>query len=254
MAQPTEVVRASLAQRFWADLLGSARYMPRSAVRRRLDLGAVETARAQASPAVRWPALFLKALAFTSSAWPALRRSWLSFPRARISEHAAVVISAPVPYPDGDEETPLLATFAQPEKDSVANLEAGLRGLAAQPPERVAAFRRELRLAVLPGVLRRLLLWWLVHVSGRQRTRWLGTGCIWEGAVLGSETLLPPALPVPVLSWGPLQADGSMEVRLSFDPRLLSDTVAGRVLADLEENVCCKLLVELRYLRRLEAA
>jgi hypothetical protein len=255
MSQPTGVTwAASLAQRFWGDVLAAARDMPRALVRRRLEVGAVEAARDEASPSVSWPALLLKAFAFTSNAWPSLRRAWLSFPRACIYEHPSPVVATTVPCPDGEEETPLIATLPQPEKASATEVEGWLRGLGTQPLERVATFRRELRASALPRVARRLFWWWVLHVSGRQRARWLGTGCVWQGAGHGSETLQPPALPVPVLSWGPLAPDGSIEVRLSFDPRLLNDGVAGRVLADLEESLCCSLLVELRYLRRLEAA
>ena len=55
MSQPTGFARpASLAQRFWSDLLTSVRGSGRAVVGRRLDLGAVEAARAEASPTVRW--------------------------------------------------------------------------------------------------------------------------------------------------------------------------------------------------------
>src|SRR5207249_4491947 len=77
----------SLPRRFVGDLLHFARQVPTVPVQRRVDVAALRQARAQACPAVSWPALFLKAYGRVAEQVPELRRAYLGFPYARLYEH-----------------------------------------------------------------------------------------------------------------------------------------------------------------------
>jgi pyruvate/2-oxoglutarate dehydrogenase complex dihydrolipoamide acyltransferase (E2) component len=56
------------------------------------------------------------------------------------------------------------------------------------------------------------------------------------------------------LNYGVIAPDGSVDVRLTYDHRVLDGATVARALADLERVLNCEILAELRYLRCAEAA
>jgi hypothetical protein len=56
-----------------------------------------------------------------------------------------------------------------------------------------------------------------------------------------------------LLSYGPADPDGNVNVRLSFDHRIFDGAFAGRALARLDEVLNSSILEELNELARLEA-
>jgi hypothetical protein len=110
------------------------------------------------------------------------------------------------------------------------------------------------RLAWLPRPLRRLLWWAALNLSGRRRVRLLGTFGVSTVAGLGAGTLFLPSPLTTTLNYGPVAEDGSVEVRLLFDHRVLDGATMARALADMERVLNCEILAELRYFRALDAA
>ncbi|HEY0438608.1 MAG TPA: 2-oxo acid dehydrogenase subunit E2, partial [Xanthobacteraceae bacterium] len=63
---------------------------------------------------------------------------------------------------------------------------------------------------------------------------------------LGADLLHPVGPWTTLLTYGPLRADGTVEVRIIFDHRVLDGATAARALARLEEVLNGPILDELR--------
>jgi hypothetical protein len=251
MSQSTEATFGlSRSRIIAADLAGLAHQIPSVPIEIRMDLSAVSAARAASSLQPSWDALYLKAYGFVCAAEPQLRRAYLTFPRPHLYEHPIAVMSVPVERRLGDEEVVLHGTVSEPDKESLADLEARLRRLADDPLELVAPIRRALRIAGWPRLIRRMAWWTALNVSGRRRARALGTCAVVPHGTFG-HAMTPLTT---TLSHGPVEKGGYATVRLTFDPRVFDGPVAARALADVERVLNHQIVAELRYLADLNAA
>jgi hypothetical protein len=244
----------SLPRRFIGDLLHCARRVPTVPVQRRMDLGAVRAARQQAAPRPSWCALFTKAYAFVAAARPELRRCYLAFPTPHLYEHPINVASVAVERRFGDEDAVFFGHVRSPEGRPLPDLDAKLRELKEQPVEHIGAFRQALRVSGLPRPLRRLAWWVGLNVSGRKRAHFMGTFGVSVYGGLGAASLHPLSPLTTTLNYGVIAADGSVDVRLVYDHRVLDGATVARALQDLERVLQCEIVAELRYLRSVDAA
>jgi hypothetical protein len=254
MPQPAGVVLPlSLPRRLICDYLSFARKVPSVPVQRRMRLGELAAARVRAAVRPSWCTLFMKAYALTCNAWPQLRRAYLSFPWPRLYQHPCSVLSVAVERLVGDEEAVLFVHLTQPERLSLAEIDGRLRRWKEAPLESIAAYRRVLRLTRLPRPLRRLVWWGGLNFSGRKRAHFFGTAGVTSYAGLGAGSLHPQAILTTTLHYDVLQPDGSMDVRLTYDHRVMDGSVVARALADLERILTHEILAELRYLEAVAA-
>ena len=255
MSRPTgRKLPLSLFRRLAGDLAYFSQRVPLVPVQRRMHIAGVSEARQQAQPRPSWTAIFAKAYAFVTAARPELRRSYLTFPWPHLFEHAANVASISTERELGEERGILPGRVENPERLSLADLDARLRLLQEQPLETEETFRSALSVSRMIKPLRRVWWWWQLAVSGSGRERYLGTFGIESYAGLGAcpmEVLTPLT---SALAFGPIGADGWIDVRLSYDHRVLDGATVARSLQNLEQVLNCEILSELRYLRAIEAA
>lgn len=244
----------SLPRRLIGDLMHFAHQVPTVPVQRRMNLAPVMAARQAAEPRPSWCALFTKAYALVTAATPQLRRAYLSFPWPHLYEHPATVASVAVERLYGEEEAVFFAQLRAPERHSLPELDARLRQLKEQPLESIAAFRRALLVSSLPFPVRRLVWWLGLKAWGRKRASYLGTFGVSVYAGLGAASLHPLSPLTTTLNYGVLEADGSLDVRITYDHRVVDGATVARALADLERVLKCEILAELRYLQGLGAA
>lgn len=244
----------SLPRRLIGDLMHFAHQIPTVPVQRRMNLAPVVAARQAAQPKPSWCALFTKAYAIVTAASPQLRRAYLSFPQPHLYEHPTNVASVALERLHGDEEAVFFAQIRSPEKQSLFELDARLGQLKEQPLESIAAFRRALLVSSLPKPVRRLVWWIALNAWGRKRASYLGTFGVSVYAGLGAASLHPLSPLTTTLNYGVLEADGSLEVRITYDHRVLDGATVARALGELERVLKCEILAELRYLQGLEAA
>jgi hypothetical protein len=243
----------SLPRRLIGDYLHFAHQIPSVPVQRRMRLGEVVEARAAAGARPSWCSIFTKAYAFVSAARPELRRAYLSFPRPHLYQHPINVASLAVERPFGNEDAVFFGQLREPERRSLPQIDAHIRSLKDLPLERVGAFRRAVLVTRLPRPLRRLLWWGGLNVWGRKRAHYLGTFGVTAYAGLGAASLHPLSLLTTTLNYGVIEADGSVDVRLTYDHRVLNGATVARALADLERVLTHEVVAELRYLRALAA-
>jgi hypothetical protein len=244
----------SLPRRFLGDLLHFAKQIPSIPVQRRINVYRLLDARAYADPRPNWCAIFTKAYAFVSQAWPQLRRCYLSFPTPHLYQHPSSVASIAIERPFGDDEAVFFAHLADVETRTLADIDDKLRQYKTAPVESISTFRRALRVTQLPWPLRGLLWWSALNVSGRQRARIVGTFGVSVYGGLGAASLHPLSVLTTTLNYGVIEPNGDVDVRLVYDHRVLDGATVARALADLESVLNHEILAELLDCEQLDPA
>jgi hypothetical protein len=216
-------------------MLHFARQVPSVPVQRRLNLSRVIAARESAVPRPGWCAIFTKAFALLASKRPELRRSYLSFPWPHIYEHAESVATVTVERQFEGEEAVFFVPIQNPTAFSLARIDARLRHCKNFPVRSIGAFRRFLLIGKIPRPLRRLIWWLGLNCLPRKRADMFGTYGVTVYAGLGAASLHPLSVLSATLNYGVIEPDGSVDVRLVYDHRVLDGATVARALRDLEE-------------------
>jgi hypothetical protein len=211
-----------------------------------MHLADVAQARAANPAKPSWFAVFAKAYGIISARRPELRRSYLTLPWPRLFEHARNVAVLPIERRLPDENVVLYVSLAEPERQTILQLDARIRRQKQEPLENNSFFQTQLWTSRLPRPLRRLLWWLGLNLLGRVRANFYGTFGITSVSAFGSclVTILPPL--TTTLTYGVVEADGGVTVRLCFDHRVMDGAEPARALAELEEVLNGEILAELR--------
>jgi hypothetical protein len=224
----------SLARQLVTDFVRAAQRVPTVCLERRMRLGPLAEARAAARPRPGWCAIFTKAFAVVSARTPALRQAYLSFPRARLYESPITTAAVALERPMGGELGVGFAIFREPQSWPLLEVHNRLRQSKSAPEAELGEHRRALRTARLPWPLRRLVWWFGLNVSGRQRVRNFGTFGVTAPTSTGASLLSLLSPVTATLTYGVVSRTGRVDVRLTFDHRVMDGCSAGRALADLE--------------------
>jgi hypothetical protein len=255
MPQPAgRNIPLSLPRRFISDLVHFARQVPSVPVQRRMNLAVVAAARQAAVPRPSWCAIFTKAYAAVAAARPELRRAYLSFPWPHLYEHPENIASVAVERRLGEEDAVFFGHLRGPEKQGLLELDAHLHRFKEEPVEKIGLFRRALKTSRWPRPLRRLLWWFGLNVAGRKRAKHLGTFGVSVYSGLGAASLHPLSPLTTTLNYGVIEPDGTVDVRLVYDHRVLDGSTVARALLDLERVLNNEIVVELGYFRALDVA
>jgi hypothetical protein len=255
MTQPSgRNLSLSRSRRFICDVMHYAAQVPGAAVRRRMQLAPVVAARQAASPRPGWLAIFLKAYSFVAAARPELRRIYMPLPWPHLYEHPINIASVAFERQLEDEDAVFFAHFRAPHERGLLEIDADVRRFKEAPIQEIGLFRRMQRLSCWPRPLRRLLWWAAMNLSGHRRARLLGTFGVSVVGGYGStlEQITSPA--TSTLSYGVIAPDGSVDVHVTFDHRVLDAGPVARALEEMERILKCEILAELRYFQALDAA
>lgn len=225
----------SPARRFICDLVHFARQVPTVPVQRRMNIGPLLSAREQSLSRPSWCALFTKAYAMVAAARPELRRAYLTIPWPQLYEHPTSIASVAIERRLGDEDAVLFVQIRGVENHSVEQLDEYLKDCKTRPVQAIGTFRRALRISRWPRPVRRFLWWLGLNLSGYRRARNWGTFGVSVYSGLGAESLHPLSPLTTTLNYGVIADDGTVDVRIIYDHRVLDGSTAARALADLEE-------------------
>jgi hypothetical protein len=234
-------------RRFVGDLMHLARRIPTVPVQRRMRLAGVAAARAAVPERPGWPAVFLKAYARVADEVPDLRRAYLALPWPRLYEYPASVASIAVEREHGGERGVFFGRIRDPGRLPLPEIHARVRRLAGAPLDSVPEFRQLLAFARLPRPVRRFLLWLGLNLP-RTRPGRFGTFALSVYSALGAESLHPISPLTTTLTYGVIEPDGTVMVRLTYDHRVFDGATAARALDRLEAVLTGPILVELRDL------
>jgi hypothetical protein len=221
-------------RRLICDMMHFARKIPSVPVQRRMNIAPLVAARREARSRPSWCALFTKAYAMVAEKRPQLRRAYLSFPWPHLYEHPVSIASIAVERRIDDEDAVLFAQVRAPEQHTPEQLDCFIKECKELPIEQIGTFRRALRISRLPRFLRRFIWWLGLNSSGYRRARNLGTFGVSVYSGLGAEGLHPLSPLTTTLNYGIIAEDGTVDVRVIYDHRVLDGATVARALEDLE--------------------
>lgn len=234
------------SRRLVCDMMDFSRRVPTVIAERVMQLGPLLRARNALASRPYWYAILARAFALVSRDEPRLRRCYRPFPWPHLHEHPVSAVTMPVSRAVDGEEGMLFLNIVQPEEKPLAELHARIHHAKTAPVDEVRDFRTQLRLALLPWFVRRLMWWLVADVFSVWRLKYFGTFGVTGVSSGGSDTpyFLSPL--TSTVTMGVLAPDGSVPVRLLYDHRVFDAEVAGRALARLEEVLCGQVTEELR--------
>jgi hypothetical protein len=246
MASPRgKTLPLSLGRRLVGDLLHHAKQVPSLPLARDCWIGPLFQARTSVSSPPSWTALFMKAYGIVAARIPELRRSLIPFPWARLYEHprseCAILIERSI---DG-ESTVLAAKIIEPETMPLNKIDGHLKCFREDELATISPFRQLMRLGRLPRRLRRFLLWTTLYFSGYRRARRLGTFMMSSLGNLGIEQIHPLTPLTTYFTFGPIQADGWVNLKIIYDHRVMDGRTVARALVDLENILNHEMVAEL---------
>lgn len=225
----------SPARKFVMEVLHHAKKVPSLVVEKSMWIRPLVQVRSDITNPPSWMAIFLKAYALTAMRRPELRRALVPWPWPRLYEHSQSCAVIPIEREWQGETVVLCGRIRCPELRSVQQIHARLKKFQTAPVDDINYFRAQLRIGRLPALVRRFFFWQTLAYSGYLRARRLGTFTISSLGSLGSEQIHPLTPNTTYLSFGPIDPQGVVRVRLVYDHRVTDDRVIARCLGDLEE-------------------
>ena len=147
------------------------------------------------------------------------------------------------------ERIVLLSTIKGPEQRPIPELEKLIQEARSRPIAEIKEFRRSLKLARAPALLRWSLMWLGLNL-GRKRARYFGTFQLSVYSGLGAESLNPLTPLTTLLNYGPIDADGTVTVRIHYDHRVMDGASIARALERFERILNGDVVDEVRGLKQ----
>ncbi len=254
MSKPTgRIVALSPFRRMVDGLMQFSRAVPAVTADRRMDLAPLVAARAASPLRPAWSVLFARAFALVARDTPVLRQSYLQLPWARLYEHPHSVTALNVERRVGDEDVILFCLIRAPENRTLAEIDAIVKHHQTAPVETLRPYQRAVNLSRVPWPFRQWFWWLALNLIGKQRCRNFGTFSVSSVASRGAG--LVTVLPILTASIHYGLFDGTrLDVRLTFDHRVLDGATAARALTDLESVLTREMVRELEIPRSAAAA
>jgi hypothetical protein len=241
-------------RRLVTDLMRFSQQVPAVTVERHMNLAALAAARQRCMSRPCWAVVFAKVFALVARSHPELRRSYMAFPRARLYEHPYSTVALNVERQLPDEAVVVQCLIRQPDNRPLAELDEVVRSHQVEPVEGMRWYRRAMLLSKVPWPLRPLVWWGVLNVSGRRRCHNFGTFGLSTVAAQGASLLRLIPLLSSMIHYGLMDEAGGLDVRLTFDHRVMDGAAAARILVDLERVLHDDILVELIRMARAAAA
>lgn len=226
-------LKISPSRRLVGDLMRFSIGIPRVTVQRRMNLAPLMKARSEQVERPSWTVLFLKGYGLLAQEVPELRRAYVKLPWPHFYEYPKSVASVAHEREHEGERVVLLATVRSPEHRSIPDLQAAIKAARSLPVLEIKEFRRALKFARLPVPIRRTLFWVALNIA-RRRARHFGTFQLSVYSGLGAESLNPLTPLTTLLNWGPIREDGTVDVRILYDHRVMDGAIVARALARFE--------------------
>jgi len=210
----------------------------------RINIAPLLAARAAKQPALGWTAIWMKALALVSLRRPELRTAYLPFPWARLYVHPEMACTVVIERTWQGASALFFQQYAGPEKVPLAELDHSLRRLKQVPVEEVGSFRRMIRLARPPVLVRRLIWRFGLYWSGPLRAKYFGISVLnpypTGGRVI--QSTMPASF---MLYFGVIEPNGDAQIQAFYDHRIMDGVELYRILRDLEATLNRDLVAEI---------
>ena len=233
-------------RRFVIDLVHFARQIPSTPVSRPMDVSALTVPRDTHPARPSWAVLFMKAYALVGADHPPLRRALLEFPWPRLYEHPWMNCAWRSSGRSRRSRGSSSASSGHRSSRRSASSRRRWPFYKSQPVEDVGVYRRAMCVSRGPALVRRLLWWSTLHISGYKRAKRFGTFGLTSYGALGAESLHPISPLTTTMTYGPISPAGEVIVKLIYDHRVLDGAYIARRLRDIEDTLHGPILDELR--------
>ena len=227
------------------EILHHGRQVPTLPLSKTAHVGELAAIR-KAGAFVSWTAIFMKAYGLVAQRHAELRRAYISLPWPHLYEHPVSECALLLERDHDDESMVFGAKVRGPEEQALGDLDEAIGRFRSAPVDSIGYFRQWLRIGRLPGVVRRLIFWSTLHLSGYKRAKRLGTFAISSLGSLGVEQHHPISPLTTYLTFGPISFQGEVNVKIIYDHRVMDGRTVARVLNDLEEILNTQILEELK--------
>ncbi|MBM3993271.1 MAG: hypothetical protein FJ303_03810 [Planctomycetes bacterium] len=217
-----------------------------------MKLAPLVAARQMCSPRPMWTSLFIKAYSIVAAARPDFRRSYMTFPWARFYEHPKNIANINIRRQVDGEDVVLQALIRSPENRKLSELDGLLRHYMEAPVEELPCYRRARRMSMLPWFVRRFVMWATLNIFGRRRCHNFGTFTMSSVSGEGAGILNLMIAGNSMLHYGLLDDQGQLDVRITFDHRVLDGAPAAEALASLESVMLGQILDEVRAIAKAQ--
>jgi hypothetical protein len=236
------------SRRLVTDLLHFAGQVPSEGVIGNFNVAALAKLRLEASPRIGWAALFMKAYGVVSAEDPQLRQFYMKWPVPHLHRHSRALARMTVARKYEGEDWVFFARIVSPETIPLVELQKQIDDFKSAPVNQVPSYVHQLGFSRLPVWIRRVAWWWALNVSGARRAYRFGTFGMTSVSAMGAVAVQPKCISGTTLTFGPVDAEGHVDVRIVFDHRLFDGAAAEAVLARLEAVLNSEIADELRSL------
>lgn len=251
MSQPTGKYHSvSYFRRLVIDLMHFSAEVPCITIDRRMNLARLIAARRACSPSPTWSAIFAKAFGKVAERTPALRTSYLKLPWPRFYEHASNIVTLNVDRQVEDERIVLYVHINNPEKQTLQELDEVIQTHRTGPLDQILSYKRALLMSRTPWPFRRLLWWLGLNLFGSIRAENFGTFSLTSLGAQGAGVIQVVPLLTSLIHYGMFDDAGRLDMRMSFDHRVLDGATAATALASLEVVLNQEILPELIQMSR----
>jgi hypothetical protein len=228
------------------EILRHSQRIPSFPILRHMNLADLAHVRSACSARIGWTTLFGRAYAQVCQSMPELIDLFVSYPTKHLYRHPHSVASISIHRKDQNGNNRLIwGRWGNPESTGLVELQKQLDVFCQAPMSE--AYREGLILERSPAFARRFVWWCTMNCSGRKRAKHVGTFSISSLGGMGALNLHHPLMTSSSLAFGPLDANGKMDVVLICDHRVIDGILAAEALASLERMLCTTICEELSH-------
>lgn len=196
---------------------------------------------------------FCKGLWFGRTGFPRIAQKLHEFPWPKFYEHPHSIASINVERVVNNENVVIYGYVRAPENRTLIEIDDIIRHHKDDPIEEVRSYTRTRALSLVPSIIRKFVWWYTLNVEGPRRCHNFGTFAISSVSSMGAGLLnLMPILTTQI-HYGMLDKEGNLDVRLTFDHRVLDGATAARALVALEDVMKSTLVREMNSEKRMAA-
>lgn len=229
------------------DISIVAKRVPSFPIVARVDLSEVESWRQsqkKLGKRIGWNAILAHAYGFVSQEIPELRDVYVTRPIPYIYRHPEPIGSLTIHRKDSSGNERLIwARVSSPHCMDLVELQERIDRFSTSKIEEV--FQDGLRLERRIGPIRRMNWHLLMLWCGRKRAKHLGTFSLSNLGHLGALNLHHPTVTATSIAMGPICEDGSCQLALICDHRVLDGVLASQSLIRLTQTIRSLVCIDL---------
>ena len=208
-----------LQRRWIIDILHFGQKTPLVGGSGNINAATVRAARRLRQPPISWDAIWVKAVAIAAIDKPLLRTTYLRYPWPRFYVHPYAVALVSIERNWNGSRALFSDQIKNPAALSLEEIEGRLRAMRELPIVSIGGFRRQIRIARMPWIVRRLLGHVVLLGSGRLRSQYFGTYSTMKALrrIEAQSVISPISF---FIHWTPPLRKDELLTRLSFDHRL----------------------------------